>query len=143
MLLGPDERAAGFTALGMTLETGEPVALACTSGSAAANYYPAVVEAFYQHRPLVVLTADRPQEIIDQGWGKPSASKGFSIHILKWRLTSCESPLMKMARQYNQRLINEALHAARMGPVHINIPFDEPLYGRIKAPGSQARFIRP
>ena len=65
-----DERSAGFFGLGIAQQTGKPVALICTSGSAALNYAPAVVEAYYQKVPLLILTADRPVEFIDQGEGQ-------------------------------------------------------------------------
>ncbi|MDE6061671.1 MAG: 2-succinyl-5-enolpyruvyl-6-hydroxy-3-cyclohexene-1-carboxylic-acid synthase, partial [Duncaniella sp.] len=61
-----DERSAAFIALGMAIQTGEPVAIVCTSGTALLNYAPAVAEAFYRRIPLVVISADRPQEWIDQ-----------------------------------------------------------------------------
>ena len=61
-----DERSAAFIALGMAQQSGDPVVLACTSGTALLNYAPAVAEAFYQHLPLVVISADRPEEWIDQ-----------------------------------------------------------------------------
>ena len=61
-----DERSAAFMALGMAQQSGEPVALACTSGTAALNYGPAIAEAYYQRLPLIVITADRPEEWIDQ-----------------------------------------------------------------------------
>src|SRR5690606_27791953 len=60
-----DERSAGFVGLGMAKSGEKPVAITCTSGSAAANYYPAITEAFYQNIPLLVLTADRPTDFVD------------------------------------------------------------------------------
>ena len=60
-----DERSAGFVGIGMAKSIKKPVALTCTSGSAAANYYPAITEAFYQNTPLLVLTADRPTDFVD------------------------------------------------------------------------------
>ena len=65
-----DERCAAFFALGMALNLRRPVAIACTSGSAVLNYAPAIVEAYYQKAPLLILTADRPAEWIDQGDGQ-------------------------------------------------------------------------
>ena len=62
-----DERSAGFFALGLALATGQPVALLCTSGTAAANFHPAIVEAYYANVPLLVLTADRPPELRGSG----------------------------------------------------------------------------
>src|SRR6187402_1513723 len=65
----PDERAAAYFALGISIQTRQPTILVCTSGTAVLNYYPAIAEAFYQHVPLLVITADRPSEWIDQGDG--------------------------------------------------------------------------
>ena len=69
----PDERSAAFFALGMAQQLNKPVAICCTSGTAALNYSSAVCEAYYQRIPLVVLTADRPQEWINQGAGQSIA----------------------------------------------------------------------
>jgi 2-succinyl-5-enolpyruvyl-6-hydroxy-3-cyclohexene-1-carboxylate synthase len=124
----PDERVAAFTAMGMTLEKREPVAVICSSGSAAVNFYPAVAEAFYQKLPLIVITADRPKEWIDQGIGQTMRQENiFEKHI------NCSANLLRQpeddtAKAYNQRLINEAMFASSAGPVHINVPFEEPLY---------------
>ena len=125
----PDERVAAFTAMGLTLEKREPVAVICSSGSAVVNFYPAVVEAFYQKLPLVVITADRPKERIDQGIGQAIRQpKVFTNHIVK-DFDLIREPEDELAQNYNQRCINEALLATKHGPVHINVPFDEPLYG--------------
>lgn len=125
----PDERVAAFTAMGLTLEKREPVAVICSSGSAVVNFYPAVVEAFYQKLPLVVVTADRPKERIDQGIGQAiRQSNVFANHIVK-DFDLIREPADELSQQYNQRCINEALLATKKGPVHINVPFDEPLYG--------------
>ena len=62
-----DERSAGFFALGIAQQSKKPVALVCTSGSALANYFPAITEAYYSQLPLVVISADRPEELIDRG----------------------------------------------------------------------------
>lgn len=123
-----DERAAAFTALGMTISDNNPVAVICSSGSAVVNFYPAVVEAFYQNRPLVVITADRPMELADQQVGQTIRQPNvFANHIQK-SVNLVREPQDALARNYNQRLINEAMHASQEGPVHINVPFDEPLY---------------
>lgn len=77
----PDERAAAFVALGTSLQTQNITVLICTSGSAAYNYAPAVAEAYYQKVPLLILTADRPPEWIDQLDGQTFASKIFTVHM--------------------------------------------------------------
>lgn len=127
----PDERSAAFFALGVIQETRRPVAVCCTSGSAAANYLPAVVEAFYQRLPLVMFTADRPKEWVDQGEGQTIRQEGmFGGHVVAEAnlLVDSES---EADRAYNDRILNESLSMAALkeGPVHINLPFEEPLYG--------------
>lgn len=124
----PDERAAAFTALGMALDDGVPAAVICTSGSAAANYLPAVTEAYYQRVPLLVITADRPKEWIGQGAGQTIQQENiFGSHLVN-AANLLREPQDELARNYNQRLSNEAIIKSYKGPVHINVPFDEPLY---------------
>lgn len=126
----PDERAAAFFALGMMQFLQAPVAICCTSGSAAVNYYPAIAEAFYQKLPLVVLTADRPMAWIDQGDGQTIRQQNvFSNHV-KFSANLMEDDDGE-ALWYNKRVMNEAFDATlwpEAGPVHINLPFREPLY---------------
>lgn len=126
----PDERVAAFTAMGLTLEKREPVAVICSSGSATVNFYPAVVEAYYQNLPLVVITADRPLELIDQGFGQTMRQPDIFEKHIACSVNLIREPSDNMARNYNQRCINEAMLATQKGPVHINVPFSEPLYGR-------------
>lgn len=122
-----DERSAAFFAMGMAQQLRKPVALVCTSGSALLNYYPAVAEAFYSHIPLVVLSADRPMELIDVGDGQTIRQENvFANHILQ----SANLIEGDEFQEFNETIINEALNAAiqDQGPVHINVPFSEPLY---------------
>ncbi|MFD2518489.1 2-succinyl-5-enolpyruvyl-6-hydroxy-3-cyclohexene-1-carboxylic-acid synthase [Salinimicrobium flavum] len=138
-----DERCAAFVALGMAQQIGKPVAVVCTSGSALLNYYPAVAEAFYSDIPLVVISADRPIERIDIGDGQTIRQKNvFENHILYsanlhsevvLENESTEKKLQQKqfeSRKHNEREINLALNKAieGKGPVHINVPFYEPLY---------------
>ena len=117
-----DERSAGFVGLGLAQQSGKPVVLACTSGTAALNFAPAVTEAFYQNVPLIVLTADRPPEWIDQ-WD------GQTIHQEK----IYESHL-KGSFNYNENNVKIGVEALTLaldeaaGPVHLNIPIREPFY---------------
>lgn len=128
----PDERAAAFTALGMTLEDKKPTAVLCTSGSAAANFLPAVTEAYYQELPLLLVTADRPKEWIGQGIGQTIQQEGlYGKHILA-EANLLRDPQDDLARAYNLRSLQEALHALCLGPVHVNVPFEEPLYDRLE-----------
>lgn len=138
----PDERAAAFTALGMALEDGKPAAVICTSGSAAANFLPAVTEAFYQKVPLVVITADRPKEWIGQGAGQTIQQEGiYGKHILG-EANLIREPQDELSRQYNLRISQEALLNLHKGPVHINVPFDEPLYNEYQGAAEHFRIIR-
>lgn len=120
-----DERCAAFFALGIAQQFREPVAVVCTSGSAVLNYYPAVAEAFYSQIPLVVISADRPHDKIDIGDGQTIRQENvFLNHILN------SANLTEGASEENDLLIQYALHVAKTnyGPVHINVPFEEPLY---------------
>ena len=131
-----DERAAAFFAMGIAQQTGETVAIACTSGSAALNYAPAIVEAFYQKIPLLILTADRPVEWINQAAGQTIQQRDIYInYILKSYELTQEAKEGTDDLWYNDRLVNEAINlsqAPQRGPVHINIPLREPLYGLVE-----------
>ncbi|WP_299241257.1 2-succinyl-5-enolpyruvyl-6-hydroxy-3-cyclohexene-1-carboxylic-acid synthase [uncultured Aquimarina sp.] len=144
-----DERCAAFFALGIAQQLEQPVALVCTSGSALLNYYPAVSEAFYSDIPLVVLSADRPIERIDIGDGQTIRQKNvFENHILYSAnlyseiVPETEIDDLKIkqkqheAQKHNEREINLALNVSieKSGPVHINVPFYEPLYDTIDQP---------
>ena len=120
-----DERCAAFFALGIAQQLRKPVALVCTSGSALLNYYPAFAEAFYSEIPLIVLSADRPQSKIDIGDGQTIRQENvFANH------SHYNANLTENASVENDILINEAINTAfaKCGPVHINAPFEEPLY---------------
>lgn len=122
-----DERCAAFFALGIAQQTQKPVAIVCTSGSALLNYYPAIAEAFYSNIPLVVISADRPKHLIDIGDGQTIRQENvFENHIL-WSANLVDKSELETE---NIKLIIEALQIATLqkGPVHINVPFDEPLY---------------
>ena len=142
-----DERCAAFFALGIAQQKRTPVALVCTSGSALLNYYPAIAEAFYSDIPLVVISADRPIERIDIGDGQTIRQKNvFENHILYSANLYSELVLEHQskdaklqqkqfeARKHNEREINLALNKAieEKGPVHINVPFYEPLYDTVE-----------
>lgn len=131
-----DERCAGFFALGMAQQIQKPVALLCTSGSALLNYYPAIAEAYYSKIPLVLISADRPKHLIDIGDGQTIRQENvFANHILYQANLVGEAVSFQKGENSerlmgNAELVEEALTFAKekMGPVHINIPFDEPLY---------------
>ena len=121
-----DERSAGFYALGMTQALKEPVVVCVTSGTALLNLYPAVAEAYYQHRPLVVVSADRPQQWIDQLDGQTLPQPDALGRFVK-KAVSLPEPHDEDTSWYCNRLINEAL-IERHAPVHINVPITEPLF---------------
>jgi len=121
-----DERSAGFYALGMAQCLNEPVAVCVTSGTALLNLAPAVAEAYYQHRRVVVISADRPAQWIDQLDGQtlpqPDALGRFVA-----KAVSLPEPRNEEERWFCNRLVNEAL-VVRNAPVHINVPITEPLF---------------
>lgn len=120
-----DERCAAFFALGIAQQNQEPTVLVCTSGSALLNYYPAIAEAFYSQIPLIVISADRPTEKIDIGDGQTIRQRNvFENHSL------FNANLKDEASESNDLLVQRALSLAvtKKGPVHINVPFEEPLY---------------
>jgi 2-succinyl-5-enolpyruvyl-6-hydroxy-3-cyclohexene-1-carboxylate synthase len=139
-----DERSAGFFALGMAQQLQAPVALICTSGSAVLNYGPAIAEAFYQRIPLLVITADRPEEWVDQGEGQAIRQQGvLALHMRK-SVQLPRQPADDLGRWHCGRLINEAINSTLVpvpGPVHVNVPFAEPLYGRTDAHPTTTRTI--
>lgn len=125
-----DERSAGFFALGVSQVEDEAVVVCVTSGSALLNVAPAVAEAFYQHRKLIVISADRPACMIGQLQGQtlmqPEALTGFVR-----RSVNLPEPHDDTERWYCNRLVNEALMETvrgEGGPVHINVPISEPLF---------------
>ncbi|SIS44019.1 2-succinyl-5-enolpyruvyl-6-hydroxy-3-cyclohexene-1-carboxylic-acid synthase [Salimicrobium flavidum] len=123
-----DERSAGFFAVGLAKEKQEPVALICTSGTAAANYYPAVIEAYYSRVPLILLTADRPHELRDVG--APQAIDQIDMYgnYTKWfhDMMIPEADREIYARRQAARSVSEAL-SSQPGPVQLNFPLREPL----------------
>ena len=133
-----DERCAAFFALGIAQQIQKPVAVICTSGSAVLNYYPAVAEAFYSQIPLVVISADRPQSKIDIGDGQTIRQENvFANHSLY------NANLQENVSIENDNHIQMALHVAvtQRGPVHINAPFEEPLYETVTALQVQPEII--
>lgn len=123
-----DERSAGFFALGIAQQIKKPVAVVCTSGSALLNYYPALAEAFYSQIPFVVVSADRPLSKIDIGDGQTIRQQNvFDNHILY------NANLTEETSIENDQKICAALDISilKKGPVHINVPFEEPLYDTV------------
>ncbi len=127
----PDERAAAFIALGIAQATRRPVVLVCTSGSAGLNYAPAVAEAFFQQVPLLVLTADRPPEWIDQLDGQTIRQQNLYGRHAKGSFDFPVNTTHPDEKWFSERIINEAINlaqAAPAGPVQVNVPLREPFY---------------
>ena len=124
-----DERSAAFYALGMSQELKKPVGLVCTSGSAMLNYYPAVSEAYYQYIPIVVMSADRPTEWVNHGDGQTIVQEGVYHNHIRYET--------RISKEQNDEQINEQVNLAFAaalntwkGPIHFNLPLEEPLYGK-------------
>ena len=125
-----DERSAAFYALGLSIATRRPTVVCVTSGSALLNVMPAVAEAAYQHVPLVVISADRPQQWIDQLDGQTIPQSDALGRFVR-KAVQLPEPHNDEERWLCRRLVNEAMHLAtcRQGaPVHINVPISEPLF---------------
>jgi 2-succinyl-5-enolpyruvyl-6-hydroxy-3-cyclohexene-1-carboxylate synthase len=125
-----DERCAGFFALGMAKATGRPVAVACTSGTAAANLHPAVIEAREARVPLIVLTADRPPELREVGAGQSIDQLKLYGDAVKWFVeVGTHEPGRETAIHHRALACRAYATAAggRPGPVHLNFPLREPL----------------
>ena len=125
-----DERSAGFYAIGLCLATKSPVVVCVTSGSALLNVAPSVVEAFYLHLPIIVVSADRPPQWIGQQDGQtmqqPLAVSRYVRHSV-----SLPEPINDEERWYCRRLVDECMIESQKGcggPVHINVPISEPLF---------------
>ncbi len=131
-----DERSAAFFALGIAQQTNKPVGLICTSGSAVLNYAPAISEAFYQKIPLVVITADRPHEWVDQDDGQTIRQQSIYANYCKASFNLPVETVHPDEFWYVQRTVSEAFNRAaepgNEGPVHINVPFREPLYKEVE-----------
>lgn len=130
-----DERAAAFYALGKAQQNKTGVILVCTSGTALLNYAPAVAEAYYQRIPLLILSADRPTEWIDQGAGQSIRQDNVYANFIRASYTLPQI-VDKDSKNlwYSDRLVNEGINKMTFpvkGPVHINIPLSEPLYNRV------------
>lgn len=132
-----DERSAAFFALGMAKYTNSPVALVCTSGTAAANYFPAIAEAKYGRVPLLVLTADRPHDL--RGVGAPQTMDQLAMYgsyvkeFIEMALPEATAAQLRYVRSRAARIVRIASMGER-GPVHVNFPFAEPLLPDVSLP---------
>lgn len=127
-----DERCAAFIAMGMSQELNAPVGVVCTSGSAMLNYYPAVAEAYYQRRPLVVISADRPEKWINQGDGQTIVQQGVYEHHIDGTLQLNEDMGEEVSDQVDS--LFSRISGKSKGPIHINVALEEPLYGIVEIP---------
>lgn len=141
-----DERTAAFMALGIAVVSGRPVALICTSGTALLNYAPAVAEAFYQGIPLIIVSADRPHQWIDQDDSQTIRQTDALANFVKG---SYDIPAVNMPddelRWYVNRLVNDAMinaAAPRRGPVHLNVRLAPPLGSLVKEESGSERCIK-
>ncbi len=149
-----DERCAAFFALGIAQQIGRPVAVVCTSGSALLNYYPAIAEGYYSRIPIIVLSADRPSYKIDVGDGQTIRQEGvFERHIgysgslrqdvvhatdrirkyrPEWLENGSPENIQEGIQDHNNGELDRVLEIALKSklPVHVNIPLEEPLYGK-------------
>lgn len=138
-----DERSAGFFALGLADRLHQPIAVVCTSGTACANYLPAVIEASYRRVPLLLLTADRPPELRDCGAGQTIHQVGLFGEYVRWEVDAC-APGGSEGEVYHRQIGLQAVKQACgpvSGPVHINLPFREPFLPPVKT--VEDRWRRP
>ena len=139
-----DERSAAFVALGMAQQVNRPVAIICTSGTAVLNFAPALAEAYYQRVPLLVITADRPIEWIDQGEGQSIRQRQVYRNYVKASYEIAEEASEGDLVWYNTRVMDEAMRIANegvRGPVHINFPLREPLYNTVHRNSEEIKMI--
>ncbi|MCZ6899543.1 MAG: thiamine pyrophosphate-binding protein, partial [Bacteroidetes bacterium] len=126
-----DERSAAFIALGIAQKSKNPVALICTSGTAVLNYGPAIAEAYFNHVPLVVITADRPPQWINQSDGQTIFQENvYGKHVKGFFSLSPKHRSQESVEQVTD-IVTEAYDLCISyppGPVHINVPIDEPFY---------------
>lgn len=123
-----DERSAGFFALGLSQQSKKPSVLICTSGTALLNYAPAIAEAYYQRVPLLVISADRPEEWIDRGEGQSIRQNNVFQNYADYSASLFADE--KEASIQNKEIIQQTFQylLSNNGPVHLNVPFQEPLY---------------
>jgi 2-succinyl-5-enolpyruvyl-6-hydroxy-3-cyclohexene-1-carboxylate synthase len=139
-----DERSAAFFAMGYAIYTGKPVVLICTSGTAVLNYAPALAEAYHQQIPLLVITADRPHEWIDQQDNQTLHQKNIYRNFIKGSFELPQQMLTGDDLWFAHRQINEAANlctAMPAGPVHMNIPLTEPLYDELPFASENLKII--
>jgi 2-succinyl-5-enolpyruvyl-6-hydroxy-3-cyclohexene-1-carboxylate synthase len=141
-----DERSAAYYALGIAVYTQKPVILICTSGTAALNYGPALAEAYYQHIPLLAITADRPAEWIGQQENQAIRQHGIYNNYIKRSYELPQAVFSENELWFAHRMVNEAINLCMnddKGPVHINVPLAEPLYAELPPSSDHIRLVEP
>jgi 2-succinyl-5-enolpyruvyl-6-hydroxy-3-cyclohexene-1-carboxylate synthase len=130
-----DERSAAFFAMGIAEQLQEPVAICCTSGSAALNYFPAIAEAYYRSIPLIVITADRPAEWINQGDGQTIMQQNVFGEHVRYQVNLDDvhfSAELKWKYQRETALAFDRALSRWKGPIHFNVGLSEPLYQSVE-----------
>jgi len=140
-----DERSAAYFALGIAQQSGEAVALVCTSGTAVLNFAPAIAEAYYQNIPLLVFTADRPAEMIDQADGQTLRQTDIFSNYIKASFNLPVDSTLEVDLQYSDHQLSQAIDTAvsyPQGPVQINVPMREPIYSALPETHSNPKIIK-
>jgi len=140
-----DERSAAYFALGIAQQSGEAVALVCTSGTAVLNFAPAIAEAYYQNLPLLIFTADRPAEMIDQADGQTLRQTNIFANYIKASFDLPVETVVDADLNFSDRQVSQAIDTAisyPQGPVQINVPLREPIYTALPDTHSNPKIIK-
>ncbi|MEI8271961.1 MAG: 2-succinyl-5-enolpyruvyl-6-hydroxy-3-cyclohexene-1-carboxylic-acid synthase [Paludibacter sp.] len=140
-----DERSAAYFALGIVQHSSEAVALVCTSGTAALNFAPAIAEAYYQNLPLLVFTADRPAEMIDQADGQTLRQTNIYANYIKASFDLPVETVVSADLDFSDRQVSQAIDIAisyPQGPVQINVPMREPIYTALPEMHSNPKILK-
>jgi len=140
-----DERSAAYFALGLAQHSAEAIALVCTSGTAVLNFAPAIAEAYYQNLPLLVFTADRPAEMIDQADGQTLRQTNIYTNYIKAGFDLPVETVQFIDLQFSDRQVSQAIDMAvsfPQGPVQINVPLREPIYSALPETHTYPKIIK-
>jgi len=140
-----DERSAAYFAAGIAQHSGDAVALVCTSGTAVLNFAPAIAEAYYQNLPLIVITADRAAETIDQADGQTIRQSNVYSNYIKTCIELPVETVQAVDLEFSDRHVSQAIDialTAPCGPVQINVPLREPIYAALPDQHSYPKVIK-
>jgi len=140
-----DERSAAYFAVGIAQHSGDAVALVCTSGTAVLNFAPAIAEAYYQNLPLIVITADRAAETIDQADGQTIRQSDVYSNYIKSCVELPVETVLPVDLEFSDRHVSQAIDIALTipcGPVQINVPLREPIYEALPELHSYPKVIK-